>query len=241
MSDRIPDDCIVFDTETTGFDPESGDRLVELGAVRMRDGLPTSETFHRYINPQRSVPDAAVKVHNLTARFLQDKPLFEEVVDPFLAFVGDLPLIAHNAAFDEKFINAELARLGKAALPAARFVDTVPIAKRRFPGQKVNLDALCRKFRISLESRDKHGALIDSELLAEVCVELNGGRQSTLFSGFEPREARVETTDEEIAPTETFVLEATSEERARHADLVAKIPNAIWEKYTTPEIREDAA
>lgn len=241
MTDKIPDDCIVFDTETTGFDPENGDRLVELGALRMRDGLPTTETFHRYINPQRTVPDAAVKVHNLTTQFLQDKPLFEEVADAFLNFVGDLPMVAHNAAFDEKFINAELAGLGRKTLPADRFVDTVPIAKRRFPGQKVNLDALCRKFRISLDSRDKHGALIDSELLAEVCVELNGGRQSTLFSGFNSRETRVETVAPEIAPVETFVRHATAEEQARHAALVDRIPNAIWTRLKTGARKEEAA
>lgn len=242
MIDRIPDDCIVFDTESTGFDPHNGDRLLEIGAVLMKDGLPTSETFHRYINPQRTVPEAAVKVHGLTTDFLRDKPLFEEVVDDFLGFTRDLPLVAHNAEFDAKFLNAELGWLKRPTLPADRFIDTVAIARRRFPGQKVSLDALCRKLRISLDNRDKHGALIDSELLAEVCVELNGGRQSTLFGALETRQEAVPEDVVQTETIETFVLEASDEERARHAALVAKIPNAIWSRFETGATsREEAA
>lgn len=242
MTDRIPDNCVVLDTETTGFDPQNGDRLLEIGAVRMKDGLPTSETFHRYINPQRTVPESAVKVHGLTTNFLRDKPLFEEVVDDFLAFIQELPLVAHNAAFDAKFINAELSWLDRPVLPMNRFIDTVAIARRKLPGQKVGLDALCRKFRISLDSRDKHGALIDSELLAEVCVELNGGRQSTLFAGLETRSEQSEQETVCTEVIETFILQASDEERARHAELVAKIPNALWNSFdAVPGQQEKAA
>lgn len=243
MSDRIPDNCVVFDTETTGFDPENGDRLVEIGAVRMTDGLPTRDTFHRYINPQRAVPDAAVKVHGLTTQFLSDKLLFSEIAKDFLSFVGDLPLVAHNAEFDAKFLNFELTKLGIDIFPATRFVDTVPIARRKFPGQKVNLDALCRKLKISLDSREKHGALIDSELLAEVCVELNGGRQSNLFGAIDNNTASSQDAVSEITQVvETHIRRATETERARHAELVAKIPNALWTRYDMASVpQEDTA
>lgn len=227
----IPADCVVFDTETTGFDPDEGDRLVEVGAVRMRDGLPTDETFHRYINPQRSVPQAAVEVHGLTAAFLADKPFFEEVAQDFLDFVGDLPLVAHNARFDAKFINFQLAEIGLPLYEEKRFIDSVPIARRTFPGQQVNLDALCRKLKISLDKRDKHGALIDSQLLAEVCVELMGGRQASLFGDISQEQAR-QAEEIELGPVETVVLYATDEERARHAKLVAELgPDSIWARY----------
>jgi len=235
-SPKIPADCIVFDTETTGFSAEEGDRLVEIGAVRMRGGLPTRETFHCYINPARTVPKDAVDVHGLTTEFLADKPMFEEIAADFISFVGDLPMVAHNAKFDEKFINFELAQIGKETFPKGRFVDTLPIAKKMFPGQQVNLDALCRKMKISLDSRDKHGALIDSELLAEVCVELMGGRQANLFGELGPKQDRtVETVAAE--PIETYVRYASPEERAAHNELVGGLgEGALWNLY-----KEDAA
>ena len=227
----IPADCVVFDTETTGFDFSEGDRLVEIGAVGMSGGLPNRESFHRYINPQRTVPAGAVEVHGLTTEFLRDKPLFEEVVQEFLDFVGDRPLVAHNAKFDSKFINGHLAELGLPVFAEDRFVDTVPIAKRKYPGQQVSLDALCRKMKISLSGRDKHGALVNSELLAEVCVELMGGRQSNFLTEISKAEAgtEIETGLQQI---ETFVRHASEEEKARHAALVADLgENAIWKKY----------
>lgn len=231
MNMTIPADCVVFDTETTGFSPDEGDKLVEIGAVRMRDGLPTKETFHVYINPERSVPDAAVKVHGLTAKFLADKPLFAEVAQDFVDFVGDLPMVAHNAAFDARFINAELSALGFPTYPDARFTDTVAIARKKFPGAQANLDALCRRFKISLKNRDKHGALIDSELLAEVCVELSGGRQFTLFSGAARSEAEDTSAAAPRVALKTFVREASPEELSRHAALVSKLgDSAIWNK-----------
>lgn len=227
----IPANCIVFDTESTGFSHAEGDRLVEIGAVRMRDGLPTKETFHCYINPDRSVPQAATNVHGLTTAFLADKPLFEEIAQQFVDFVGDLPMVAHNAAFDERFLNAQLKAIGMAPYDLSRFIDTIPIAKRKFPGQHVSLDALCKKMKISLDGRDKHGALIDSILLAEVCVELMGGRQANLFGAIE-EEARTQTPEAPAAPLKTFVRHATEEELAAHAALVASIGDgALWHRY----------
>jgi DNA polymerase III subunit epsilon len=231
MTMTIPADCVVFDTETTGFSPVDGDKLVEIGAVRMRDGLPTKEHFHVYINPERSVPDAAVKVHGLTAKFLADKPLFAEVAQEFIDFVGDLPLVAHNAAFDARFINAELGGLGYETYPEERFVDTVKIARKKFPGAQANLDALCRRFKIDLKDRDLHGALIDSVLLAEVCVELSGGRQFTLFAGGSSKSEEDTSQEVERVELKTFVREATNEEQAAHAALVAKLgEQSIWAK-----------
>jgi len=236
--DMIPDDCIVFDTETTGFDPAEGDRLVEIGAVRMRGGLPTGDSYHTYINPERNVPDAAVKIHGLTTAFLSDKPLFGEIVHDFLNFVGDLPMVAHNAPFDEKFVNAELTRLGIAPVASARFIDTVPIARKRFPGAQASLDALCRRFRIPLDGRDKHGALVDSELLAEVVVELNGGRQASLFGGSDPAvERRAADAARPLPAARGFVLKASPEERAAHAAFIKKTlgEENLWKKLLETE------
>jgi len=227
----IPEDCVVFDTETTGFDPETGDRLVEIGAVRMRGGLPTDETYHTFINPERSVPQSAVEVHGLTTAFLADKPLFSEVVDGFLAWVSDDPLVAHNAPFDAKFINHQMAELGLPIFNVDRFTDTVQVARKQFPGTQVNLDALCRRFKISLASRHKHGALIDSELLAEVCVELNGGRQSSLFDSDDASNAAQVVEVSASGALSTFVLRATDDERARHAGMLTKLGSgALWTK-----------
>lgn len=178
----LPNDCVVLDTETTGFDPQEGDRIVEIGAVRMRDGLPTGEHFHVYINPERTVPQPAVDVHGLDDAFLADKPVFAAVAADFLEFLGERPFVAHNAPFDLKFLNAELERAGHAPIAAERVYDSVTVARRLFPGAQANLDALCRRFKIPLTGRGKHGALIDSELLADVLVEMGGGRQQTLFA-----------------------------------------------------------
>jgi DNA polymerase-3 subunit epsilon len=234
-STTIPANCVVFDTETTGFSVEEGDRLVEIGAVRMRDGLPTRETFHAYINPGRTVPQGAVEVHGLTTDFLRDKPMFEEIAQGFIDFVGDLPMVAHNAKFDEKFLNFQLKEIGFKTYPLSLFVDTIPIAKRKYPGQQVNLDALCRKMKISLDNRDKHGALIDSELLAEVCVELMGGRQASMFDEM-TKGSSSKVQDVDLGPVETFVRYATDEERAAHAKLVEGLgPDALWNRFLQKE------
>lgn len=177
----LPEDCVVLDTETTGFDPDTGDRIVEIGAVRMRDGLPTGEEYHTYVNPERNVPQAAVDVHGLTETMLSNEPVFTQIVDGLVAFLGDAPLVAHNAAFDLKFLNAELKRAGQPIIAAERVYDSVAAARKVFPGAQANLDALCRRLKIPLTSREKHGALVDSQLLANVIVEMGGGRQQTLF------------------------------------------------------------
>ena len=183
---------IVLDTETTGFDPLTGDRLVELVALEIESFVPTGRSFHAYIDPCRDMPAEAERVHGLTAGFLKGKPRFEdpEVVDRFLEFVGDAPIIAHNAGFDRGFLNWELSRCGRIELPEPRWIDTLGLAKKRFPGMHNSLDALCKRFRISLSDREKHGALIDAKLLAAVYLELKGGREAgrkfiealTLFS-----------------------------------------------------------
>lgn len=174
---------IVLDTETTGFDPLTGDRLVEIGCVALFNHLPSGEVFHRYINPERDMPEEAFKVHGLSAAFLADKPVFAAVADSFLDFIGDAPLVIHNAEFDMRFLNAELARLGRPTLPMSRAIDTVAMARKRFPGAQANLDALCRRFGIDNSHRTQHGALLDAELLAEVYLQLIGGRQPGLELG----------------------------------------------------------
>lgn len=168
---------IVLDTETTGFDPQSGDRIVEIGAIELVGHMPTSNVFHEYIDPERSMPQEAFEVHGLGDDFLRGKPKFAEIGQKFLDFVGDAKLVIHNAAFDMKFLNAELKWLGLPTLPYDQAVDTLEIARRKFPGSPASLDALCRRFGIDNSSRTLHGALLDSEILAEVYLELIGGRQ----------------------------------------------------------------
>jgi len=171
---------IVFDTETTGLDPYQGDRLVEIGCVELVNGFPTGQSFHSYLNPARDIPDGAFQVHGLSAEFLKDKPLFADICEEFLSFVGDVPLVAHNAMFDLGFINAELERCKRMLLQRDRLVDTLMLARRRYPAGPNNLDQLCARFSIDTSRRTKHGALLDAELLAEVYVELIGARQANL-------------------------------------------------------------
>lgn len=171
---------IILDTETTGFDPKTGDRLVEIGCIEVVDFMPTGRSFHEYCDPMRDMPAEAQKVHGLSSEFLTGKPKFHEIADCFIEFVGDSPLIAHNAAFDRSFVNFELEKCGRPALPEPRWIDTLAMAKKRFPGMYNSLDALCKRFKISLDSRDKHGALIDAHLLAEVYLELQGGKERAL-------------------------------------------------------------
>ena len=174
---------IVLDTETTGFDPYQGDRIVEIGAVELFNHMPTGKTFHEYINPERSMPNEAFEVHGLGDDFLKDKPVFAKIAQPFLDFVGDSKMVIHNAAFDMKFLNAELGWQKLPSLPMTQAIDTLDIARRRFPGSPASLDALCRRFSIDNSSRTLHGALLDSEILAEVYLELLGGRQPDLVLG----------------------------------------------------------
>lgn len=229
---------IVFDTETTGFDPRTGDRVVEIGCVELVNHIVTGQTFHVYINPERTMPRAAFDVHGLSDEFLADKPKFAAIADDFLAFVEGARLVAHNAEFDFKFINAELARLGRPAIGLDRMVDTLALAKRKHPAGPNSLDALCSRYGIDNSRRDRHGALLDSELLAEVYVELIGGKQAalSLVSNAEdrsgarngpsggPRPARVRPIP--LAPR---ISEA---EAAAHAAFIAKMGEAaLWRKY----------
>ncbi len=171
---------IVMDTETTGLDPMTGDRIVEIGGIELVNHMPTGRTYHQYINPERDMPQEAFAVHGLGNDFLADKPVFAKIADDFLKFVGDAKLVIHNASFDMKFLNAELGWLGLKKLPMDQAIDTLDIARRKFPGAQNSLDALCRRFSVDNSGRELHGALLDSELLAEVYLELIGGRQPGL-------------------------------------------------------------
>src|SRR6056300_267791 len=171
---------IALDTETTGISPRDGHRIIEIGALELMHHLPTGRKLHLYINPEREIDDGAVAVHGITSDFLADKPVFANIVDEFLAFVGDDPMVIHNASFDMGFINAELKRLDRPVLPMAQSIDTLMMARKKFPGAQANLDALCRRFEIDNSHRDLHGALVDADLLAAVYIELLGGRQPGL-------------------------------------------------------------
>ncbi len=227
---------IVLDTETTGFDPETGDRLVEIGAVELSGHVPTGRTYHQYINPERDVPQDAVDVHGLTYDFLRDKPVFSKVADDFLNFIGDAKLVIHNAAFDMKFLNAELKWLGKPPLPWERAIDTLDIARKKFPGSPASLDALCRRYGIDNSARTLHGALLDSEILAEVYLELIGGRQPDLVlgSGASQKATRSEAT--RAMPQQRpnpLPSRLTDEERAAHASFVDGMgENALWRRLS---------
>lgn len=221
---------VVFDTETTGFDPYNGDRIVEIGCVVVEDYIPTGEIYHVYINPERDMPTAAEQVHGLTEKFLSDKPVFSEIVDEFRDFCGDMNLVAHNAEFDMKFINWEMENLGFSPYPASRSIDTLAIARRKFAGANNTLDALCKRFSIDNSNRIKHGALLDAELLAEVYLELMGGRQTGLgldTGDIVSKSAAIKTDLEKIfrnprphCPSE--------EELARHAEFIKGIENSLW-------------
>lgn len=171
---------IVLDTETTGFDPKTGDRLIEVGCIEIEDLLPTGRTFHRFVNPERSIPADAIRVHGITDDKVKDAPKFAEIVPDLMEFIGDAPLIAHNANFDRNFVDFELDRCGHPVTGEARWIDTLKLAQTRFPGMANSLDALCKRFKVSLVERTLHGALIDARLLAEVYLELRGGKERVL-------------------------------------------------------------
>ena len=220
---------IVVDTETTGLDPQTGHRIVEIAAIELMHHVPTGRKFHCYVNPERDIPVDAYAVHGLSEEFLAAHPAFAAVADDFLAFVGDAPLVIHNAEFDLAFLNAELARAGRPFL-ASNFVDTLSMARRRYPGAPASLDALCRRFDIDLSARDKHGAEIDCGLLAEVYVELLGGRQPGLDFAVVEAAAVFDTAmfgDRPIRPPRPHA--ATPEELAAHRALLATISNAMWD------------
>ncbi|MCX7287082.1 MAG: DNA polymerase III subunit epsilon [Rhodobacterales bacterium] len=226
---------IVLDTETTGFEPGEGHRIVEIGAVELMNHLPTGRTWHQYINPERTMPKEAFEVHGLGDDFLRDKPVFIRIGRAFLDFIGDAQLVIHNAAFDMKFLNFELERAGLPTLPFVRATDTLMIARARFPGSPASLDALCRRFGVDNSMREKHGALLDSEILAEVYLELIGGRQPDLvLGGAGPAQSRDDPGGVAWRPrprAAPLPARITPEEAAAHESMVATLgAAAIWKK-----------
>lgn len=223
---------IVLDTETTGLDPETGDRVVEIGCVELINHVPTGRNLHHYINPERDMPLAAFEVHGLSTEFLAGYPTFAALADEIVEFLGDAVLVIHNAAFDMRFINAELRRLGRAELPMSRALDTVQLARRKYPGAQVSLDALCRRFEIDNGHRTLHGALLDADLLAAVYLELIGGRQPDLALAVEAGLADTggQAATERLPRTyrEPRPHAPSPEELAAHRAFVEKLKEPIW-------------
>jgi DNA polymerase-3 subunit epsilon len=225
---------IVLDTETTGLDPLRGDRLVEIGCVEIFNRMPTGQTYHVYINPERDMPKEAFDVHGLSSEFLADKPLFSAVVEGFLEFIGDAPLVIHNASFDIGFINAELERIKRPAISRERLVDTLLLARRKHPGVSNRLDDLCSRYAIDNSRRTKHGALLDAELLAEVYIDLIGARQSQLILASETRESRAERAgDTPRRQRDTPLLpRITDADREAHRAFIATLGDKpIWNEF----------
>jgi len=226
---------IILDTETTGFEPSEGHRLVEIGCIELVNHLQTGKVFQTYLNPMRDVPPDAARIHGLTTEFLKNHPLFTEKVGDFMDFIGESTLVIHNAEFDMKFINAELKSAGFKPLLMSRVIDTLPMARQKFPGQPANLDALCRRFKIDNTARKLHGALLDSELLAEVYLELIGGRQHGLGLGSELAAQQSQALNAKIKrqkrPARSFP--PSEEEIKSHDTLLDKIKDALWRKTGT--------
>ncbi len=225
---------IVLDTETTGFDPGTGDRIVEIGAVELNGHIPTGRTYHQYINPERAMPDEAFQVHGLGDDFLRDKPKFAAIGQAFLDFIGDAKLVIHNAAFDIKFLNAELGWMRLPPIPWDQAIDTLEIARRKFPGSPASLDALCRRFNIDNSSRTLHGALLDSEILAEVYLELIGGRQPD-FALASNQTTTVAGISDDWRPTprpSPLPTRLSAAEKKAHAAFVDGMgDDALWRKF----------
>jgi DNA polymerase III subunit epsilon len=229
---------IVLDTETTGLEPDQGHRIIEIGCVELRNRRPTGRTYQQYINPERDIPEEAFKISKISQDMVKDQPVFAKIAPQFLDFIGDAPLVIHNAAFDVKFLNAELKRLGEAPIPLERAIDTVLIARKRFPGAMASLDALCRRFDIALTEREAkgHGALLDCELLARVYLELTGGRQPGLElsgqktgSGAQHPGVRNAQARQRPTPLPSRLTEA---EAAAHAEMVKTLKgDVLWRKF----------
>ncbi len=227
---------VVLDTETTGFEPSEGHRIVEIGAVELFNHMPTGKTYHQYLNPERSMPKEAFEVHGLGDDFLRDKPLFARCAADFLAFVGDARLVIHNAAFDMKFLNAELQKVGRPPIPWSQALDTVAMARAKFPGSPASLDALCRRFGVDNSKREKHGALLDSEILAEVYLELIGGRQPDLVLSSGPSQEKTQAgalASWRPSPRPNPLPERTTgAERAAHGQMVGQMGDlSLWKKW----------
>ena len=219
---------VLFDTETTGLDPLTGDRMIEFAGLELVNDLPTGEFFHRVIDPQRDIPAEASRVHGMTSADVTGKPLFADIAEELLAFLGDSPLVAHNAPFDFGFLDAELLRIGKPKLDRSRMVDTLALAKERFPGMPNSLDALCRRFSIDLSARTTHNALLDCKLLAEVYVELTGGRQRGLLLAEDGQEGFAAVAYSRTGPRTPRLLVVSEAEQAAHAAFVAKLKEPLW-------------
>lgn len=220
---------IVLDTETTGFNAETNDRIIEIGALELINYVPTGRVYHQYINPERPIPEGATAVHGITDADVADKPVYAEIVGAFDEFIGDAQLVIHNAEFDMRFLNAEYKRLGLPPLPMSRSIDTLAMARTMFPGSPASLDALCKRFGVDNSARTYHGALMDAELLAEVFLHLSGGHQPEFLAGSDsytdPGQAD-ETTETRLWPARDFPLSA--EEQAAHEKMVAGIKEALW-------------
>lgn len=219
---------IVLDTETTGFDPLTGDRVVEVGCVELINHIPSGQTFHRYINPERDMPAGAFAVHGLSEEFLRQHPVFAQVVEDLLAFIGGDPIIAHNARFDMGFLNAEFSRAGLAPLPMERAIDTVGLARKKFPGAQASLDALCRRFGIDNSARTKHGALLDAELLAEVYLELIGGRQPDFALAVDQVAVSATLVAGQAAVRPARAHAPSAAELEAHAAFLKRLKEPIW-------------
>lgn len=225
---------IVLDTETTGMDPADGHRIIEIGCIELFNHLPTGKTWHHYINPEREVDAGAVAVHGIKTEFLKDKPIFGEIVGDFLDFIGGATLVIHNAEFDVKFLNAELKTFGFPPIKLAGVIDTLMIARKKYPGSPANLDALCRRFNIDLSGRELHGALLDAQLLADVYLELIGGRQHGLGlaqsqSSSATQNQTVDIPSFEKKPyREPRVFSPSAEEEEAHKNMVSKLKNSLW-------------
>ncbi len=226
---------VVLDTETTGLEPEAGHRLVEIGAVELINHIPTGRTYHEYVNPERAMPKEAFDIHGLDDSFLSNKPKFAELAEGFLEFLSDSKLVIHNAAFDVKFINAELHRTGRPQLRRDLVIDTLDIARKKFPGSPASLDALCRRFGIDNSARVQHGALLDSEILAAVYLELIGGRQPDLAFTASLARGRESSSDEWRPEPRGRQLPSriTDAEAAAHAAFVDSLgEKALWRKFS---------
>ena len=236
---------IVFDTETTGLSPAGGDRMVEIGCIEMIGRVETGRHFHCYFNPERLMPSEAEAVHGLSDIFLSDKPFFADKVEELLEFIGDAPLVAHNAGFDFGFLNHELQRCGRPAVCLTRMVDTLVLARSRHPGAKHSLDALCTRYGVDRSQRVKHGALLDAQLLAQVYIELTGGRQIGLGLVAEvPASVAVALAAMESAPKavrQPRPHAASTDELERHRAFMAKIANPLWDRFADPTSERGAA
>ena len=226
---------IVLDTETTGLDPQDGHRIVEIGAVELYNHVPTGNVYHQYINPLISMPDQAFAIHGLSDEFLSDKPKFSEIAKEFLDFIGSAKLVIHNAAFDIKFINAELRSIDEEEITFDRATDTLAIARKKFPGSPASLDSLCRRFKIDNSARVVHGALLDSQILAEVYLELVGGKQPDFALNIAnvPNENNNSVFNEKRAQVRKEILKSrlTTEEKANHENFIKKLGNnSMWSK-----------